>query len=594
MGSGHWIRRILGFIQILQILGSFQTIHGMVPQSPVQCDQSGCTLYNSYGAWGDRKDCSALNVTYPTTEEQLRLAVSYAVQNKLKAKVVTKFSHTIPKLACPQGNNNNINNNNIGNGNATLLISTEKYDSGIEIDGANLAVTADAGVGLRQLIDAVEDAGFSLVAAPYWEGVTIGGLISTGGHGTSWWGKGGAVYDHVLGISIVVPASKSEGYAKILRLDAQDPLLNAAKVSLGVLGAISKVKLSLEHRFKRSITYNFTNDTYIEDVYIDHAKQYEFADITWYPSRHTAVYRYDSRVPISVSGDGVNDFIGFQAIPNLIPESVRAAEKLLESTRNAIGKCLTATTTLEFKKLVGNGLKNNGLIFTGYPVVGYQGKMQTSGSCLYSTKMHITCAWDPRIKGLFFYESTAIFPASKFGDFIRDVKKLRDLNPEKFCGIDNYNGMLIRFIKASNAYLGQSEDSVVIDFNYYRAREPSTPRLNQDVWEEVEQLAFFKYGAKPHWAKNRNVAFLGVQHKYPKFNMFIAAKQQLDPKNVFSSEWSDDILYGRESEKFDGCALEGLCICSEDRHCSPDKGYYCSHGLVYKEARVCRCSAPSV
>ncbi|XP_061336536.1 L-gulonolactone oxidase 3 [Gastrolobium bilobum] len=571
MGS-YWICWLFGVIHILPLLGS---IHAMIPQSPIKCNQSICTLHNSYGTWGDRKDCYALNVTYPTTEEQLRLAVSYAVQNNLKVKVVTKYSHTIPKLACPQEN--------------SLLISTEKDDSGIQIDAANFVVTVDAGVGLRQLIDEVEKGGFSLVAAPYWEGVSIGGLISTGAHGSSWWGKGGSVHDHVLGISIVVPASRSEGYAKILRLEAHDPLFNAAKVSLGMLGAISKVKLSLEHRFKRSITYNFTDDAHIEDEYIDHAKQYEFADITWYPSRHTAVYRYDSRVPLNASGDGVYDFIGFQANSILVSESVRAAEKSLEKTRYIDGKCLTAATILGFKKLVANGLKNNGLIFTGYPVVGYQGKMQASGSCLYSTRIDTSCAWDPRIKGLFFYESTAIFPASKFGDFIRDVRKLRDLiKPENFCGVDNYNGILIRFIKGSDAYLGQSEDSVVVDFNYYRANDPSTPRLNQDVWEEVEQLAFFKYGAKPHWAKNRNVAFLGVQHKYPKFNMFIAAKQQMDPKNVFSSKWSEEILYGKELEKTDGCALEGLCICTEDRHCSPLMGYHCSQGLVYTEARVCR------
>ncbi|XP_019429827.1 PREDICTED: L-gulonolactone oxidase 3-like isoform X2 [Lupinus angustifolius] len=581
MGS-YWIWWIIAVIHILPIFDSnplIQTIHARTPQSPVQCDQSGCTLQNSYGAWGDRKDCNALNITYPTTEEEFRLAVSQAVQNNLKVKVVTKFSHTIPKLACPEGKNN------------SLLISTEKYDSGIQIDAANLAVTADSGVGLRALIDAVESAGFSLVAAPYWEGVSIGGLISTGAHGSSWWGKGGAVHDHVLGLSIIVPASESEGYAKILRLEAQDPLFNAARVSLGVLCAISKVKLSLEPRFKRSITYNFTDDAHIEDVYTDHAKQYEFADITWYPSKNTSVYRYDSRVPLNASGDGVYDFIGFQANSILISKSVRAAEKLLENAKNVKGKCLTAATTLGFKKLMGNGLKNNALLFTGYPVVGYQGKMQTSGSCLYSTKFDTACAWDPRIKGLFFYESTAIFPASKFGDFIQDVRKLRDLNPENFCGIDNYNGILIRFIKASDAYLGQSEDSVVIDFNYYRANDASAPRLNQDVWEEVEQLAFFKYGAKPHWAKNRKLAFLGVQKKYPKFDQFIAAKQQLDPQSVFSSTWSEEILYGNESEKFDGCALEGLCICSEDKHCSPQMGYYCKEGLIYKEARVCRYSS---
>lgn len=272
------------------------------------------------------------------------------------------------------------------------------------------------------------------------------------------------------------------------------------------------------------------------------------------------------------------------------------AEKTLETSRNSKGKCAMATTVVSYKRLVANGLKN-GLIFTGYPVVGHQGKMQTSGSCLYSTRNDVACSWDPRINGLFFYETTAIFPISNFKDFINDVKKLRDLNPDNFCGIDVYNGFLIRFIRASRAYLGQPVDSVVVDFNYYRADEALTPRLNQDVWEEVEQMAFFKYGAKPHWAKNRILAFFGVKDKYPSFGKFISKKKELDPNNIFSSEFSDEVLFGNKdssSEKGDGCALEGQCVCSEDRHCRPDKGYFCKQGLVYEEARVCRFSQSSV
>ncbi|GLT25451.1 hypothetical protein SLA2020_005780 [Shorea laevis] len=561
------------------------TIQAMPPPPVVQCNQTGCTLSNAYGVWGDRKDCHVQNVTYPTTEEELRLAVSYANRNKLKVKVVSRFSHTIPKLACPSSQSGN-----------SMLISTAKYNSSIEVDSANMAVTADAGVSLRELINRVEEAGLSLVPAPYWEGVSVAGMISTGSHGSSWWGKGGAVHDHVIGISLVVPASEAEGYAKIIKIGPQDQLLNAAKVSLGVLGVISKVTLSLEKGFKRSITYNFTDDAFIENLFMDHAKKYEFGDITWYPSRQVAVYRYDNRVPLETPGDGVYDFLGFQSNLILFSKTIRASETSFENSRNVNGKCILADSFVGFKKLIANGLKN-GLIFTGYPVVGLQGKMQTSGSCLYSPPIDIasSCAWDPRINGLFFYESTAMFPATKFGDFIRHVKKLRDLNPENFCGADIYNGIMIRYVKASPAYLGQPEDSVVIDFNYYRADNASTPRLNEDIWEEIEQMAFFKYGARPHWAKNRNLGFLGAQSKYPNFNKFIAAKKQLDPQGIFSSEWSDQILLGSEAaDKGDECALEGQCICSEDKHCSPSTGYLCKEGLVYKEARVCRYSPSSI
>ncbi|WCJ29447.1 D-arabinono-1 4-lactone oxidase family protein [Euphorbia peplus] len=576
-------------IQLLVVLVCWGAAVNAIPPAPViECSNSTrlCSLHNSYGVWNDRKACEFGDVAYPQSEQEVVSAVAFAHQHNLTLQVVSRYSHSIPKLACPPPHSK------------SLLLSTQNLNSAIEIDKATLSVTVDAGVGLRQLIDRVEEAGLSLVAAPYWEGVSIAGLISTGAHGSSWWGKGGgAVHDHVIGINLVVPAPQSQGFAKVITIGPNDALLNAAKLSLGKLGVISKVKLSLEPAFKRSITYNFTNDDDMEDLLIKHGKDNEFGDITWYPSSHTAVYRYDNRVPLNVNGDGVFDFLGFQANSILVSQSTRAAEKAFEKSRNVKGKCLLAKSFVGFKKLVGNGLKNS-VIFTGYPVIGKQGKLQTSGSCLYSpaARTDSSCAWDPRINGLFFYESTAIFPASKFGDFIRDVKKLRDLNPDNFCGVDIYNGFMIRFIKASEAYLGQSEDSVVVDFNYYRANDPSTPRLNQDVWEEVEQMAFFKYKAKPHWAKNRNMAFIDVRNKYPNLRMFLEAKKKLDQQNMFSSEWFDEILLGKaEAKKADGCALEGQCICSEDRHCSPENGFFCRQGLVFIEAKVCRYSnsAPS-
>ncbi|KAL3645913.1 hypothetical protein CASFOL_011093 [Castilleja foliolosa] len=560
------------------------------PPNPIQCTQTGCTLQNSYGLWPDRTDCHVSSAVHPSTEEELRSAVAYAVKNKIRAKAVSKFSHTIPKFACPGPPAGRLNQ-------STILISTERYSADITVDVANRAVTADAGVGLRALIDRVEGEGLSLAAAPYWEGVSVGGVISTAAHGSSWWGKGGAVHDHVVGVRLVVAAKESEGFAKVLDLREGDPLFNAAKVSLGMLGVISKVTFSLEQGFKRSITFNFTNDNGIEDEFMDHAKKHEFGDIQWYPSQHTAVYRYDDRISLNSSGDGVNDFLGFQSALDIVSKTVRSSEKAAEKTKSVDAKCALASSFLAFKKLSANGLKNNKLLFTGYPVIGHQGKMQTSGSCLYSpeTSKSSTCPWDPRIDGLSFYESTAIFPAPKFANFIRNVKKLRDINPKNFCGADMYNGFLIRFIKKSEAYLGQTEDSVVVDFNYFRADEKSTPRLNQDVYEEIEQMAFFKYGAKPHWAKNRNVAFIGVWRKYVNFGKFVRAKNVLDPERVFSSDWSDEILVGENGfvKNEDGCALEGQCICSEDRHCSPKNGYYCQGGLVYDGARVCRYSTKS-
>lgn len=88
---------------------------------------------------------------------------------------------------------------------------------------------------------------------------------------------------------------------------------------------MNQVSLSLEPRFKRSITYLFKSDVDLEEEFMDHAKKHEFADITWYPSQSQTVYRNDDRVPLNSSGDGTNDFVGFQSTSILVSSTVRSA-----------------------------------------------------------------------------------------------------------------------------------------------------------------------------------------------------------------------------------------------------------------------------
>ncbi|KAG8374782.1 hypothetical protein BUALT_Bualt10G0031500 [Buddleja alternifolia] len=169
------------------------------------------------------------------------------------------------------------------------------------------------------------------------------------------------------------------------------------------------------------------------------------------------------------------------------------------------------------------------------------------------------------------------------------VQKLVALEPKSMCLLDLYNGILVRYVTTSSAYLGKQEDALDFDITYYRSKDALTPRLFEDILEEIEQIAVFKYKALPHCGKNMNVAFQGAIKKYKNADKFIEIKQMYDPLGLFSSDWTDQILGLRDGLNImkEGCALEGLCICSKDIHCAPNKGYFCRAGKVYKEARVC-------
>ncbi|KAF8379800.1 hypothetical protein HHK36_029249 [Tetracentron sinense] len=550
------------------------------PEYPIKCSskRSNCTITNSYGAFPDRSVCRAAEVVYPTTEEELVAVVAQATTEKRKMKVATRYSHSIPKLVCPDGQDG-------------LLISTKYLNRTVKIDASTMTMSVESGATLRQVIDEAAKTGLALPYAPYWWGLTVGGLLATGAHGSSLWGKGSSVHEYVLELRIVTPAGPKEGYAKVRTLGNSHPDLRAAKVSLGVLGVISQVTLRLQPIFKRSISYLVASDTDLEDQAISFGNQHEFADITWYPSQRKAVYRIDDRVSSNASGNGLYNFIGFRSTSSLVLAMIRSLEETEESTSNADGKCRNSRLTTSTLTTGAFGLTNDGTTFKDYPVVGYHNRLQASGACLDGLEdARITvCPWDPRVKGQFFHQTTISIGLSNVKNFIQDVQKLIELEPKAMCGLELYNGILMRYVKASSAYLGKQEDAMDFDITYYRSTDPMTPRLYEDIIEEVEQLALFKYGGLPHWGKNRNLAFDGVIRKYENARAFLRVKELYDPLGLFSSEWTDQVLglKGGVSIVKEGCALEGLCICSQDIHCAPKKGYFCRPGKVYNDARVC-------
>ncbi|XP_073138507.1 probable L-gulonolactone oxidase 6 [Henckelia pumila] len=553
------------------------------PEDPIKCSSSNgntnCTITNSIGTFPDRTTCRAAKAIFPRSEAELVSAVANATIERRKIKVTTRYSHSIPKLVCPDGEDG-------------ILISTKYLNRILEVDVPGLSMTVESGMTLRQVTEEAAMRGMALPYSPYWWGLTVGGMMATGAHGSSLWGAGSQLHDYVTHLRIVTPAEPSEGFAKVRTLENGDTEMDAVKVSLGVLGVISQVSLKLQPQFKRSVTFVTKSDWDLGDEAVRFGRQHEFGDLIWYPSQNKVVYRVDDRLSSNVSSaKGLNDFQGFRSTTSLLAAAIRYSEETQEFLGDVQGKCLNGILTTSTLKTFAYGYTNNGILFTGYPIIGDQNRIQASGSCLDSFEdARITiCPWDHRVKGLFYHQTTFTVALSRVKDFIEDVQKIVALEPKSLCGLDLYNGILMRYVTYSSAYLGKQEDGLDFDITYYRSKDPLTPRLYGNILEEIEQMALFKYNALPHWGKNRNVAFRGVIGKYDKASEFLKVKQLYDPLGLFSSEWTDQILGLKDGLSIfkEGCALEGLCICSQDIHCSPGKRYFCRPGKYYQDARVC-------
>ena len=162
---------------------------GSPPEDPIKCMGSSCSVDNAYGAFPDRSKCKAAEVVYPASEEELLWIVGNASMQRRKMRVATRFSHSIPKLVCPEEDG--------------LLISTRNLKRILDVDRERLRMRAESGLSLRELEEAAAEADMALPYAPYWWGLTLGGMLATGSHGSSLWGLGSSIHDYINGLCIV-------------------------------------------------------------------------------------------------------------------------------------------------------------------------------------------------------------------------------------------------------------------------------------------------------------------------------------------------------------------------------------------------------
>ena len=100
------------------------------PGAVVECSNGvrECVVTNSYGAFPDRSTCKAAQALFPSTEDELLSYVAMAVKKQQNVRVVTRHSHSIPKLVCPQGESG-------------LIISSSEVNHVVSVDESSMRMS---------------------------------------------------------------------------------------------------------------------------------------------------------------------------------------------------------------------------------------------------------------------------------------------------------------------------------------------------------------------------------------------------------------------------------------------------------------------
>lgn len=481
-------------------------------------------------------------------------------------------------------------------GSCAVQLDLSKMHKYISSNTSAFRVTVQPSMHMDDLMDTVHELGMAVPSEyiPIYTGLTVGGMLLTGAHGSSTQRPSG--FGHLV--------------KKLTYVDARGEICEEHNVtdwigSMGLLGIVTEMEIALVESYKLNTTVSnpqlavashglsvLTQDyrcfkvikepdihlpERIARLVLDPA----FSRVMWYPNAHSAIIRWHSAVPKITPGDAYHSFFERRPWAAVGGQLALALDQInFTPIPTDWGICLFARHPPPFwykEATYGTWLGFN------QSIVGWSHRLGGS-SCKGS---QWGCYWQNQVQTLVEFD----MDVRLLGDWIREMRALIDTVEGKGC-LPSLLGFAMRFGKASESPMDMAygRDTAFIDMLVAKGIG-SLPAHHQSVFDEIEQITFCRYGARPHWGKNTERAFLNpacpTRDKYPQFDRFLAMTEQLDPRGIFRPTFFQKIVDREIRLPYPGCVAAEDCYCAENAHCGPTALYKCVNGRHEKNASVC-------
>lgn len=360
------------------------------------------------------------------------------------------------------------------------MVSIEALRGLESVDDRTREAVVWAGTNLRELGALLASHGLAMENLGDINKQSLGGALGTGTHGT---GVGLGILSTQAAAMTLVTASGDEVTCSE---DASPELLQAARVSLGALGVVTRVRLRLLPEYRLRLT---RRNLGLEECLagLDEARaRHRHYEFFWFPHSDRVMTKAMDLTDETPHGVGVGRWFSEMVMENAVFGAVSRACRMHPAWCAPVSR-LSA-------KLASEGV--------------LAGQSHT----LFAT---------PRL--VRFQEMEYAVPVERGPDCLRELSEYitREQLPVHF-------PVEYRFVRGDDVFLSPAHggDRAFIAVHQYRGM-PLEPYFSG------AEAIFRNHGGRPHWGKLHTQTAATLKHMYPRWDDFQRVREQLDPEGRF-------------------------------------------------------------
>ncbi|HEX4654452.1 MAG TPA: D-arabinono-1,4-lactone oxidase [Mycobacteriales bacterium] len=372
------------------------------------------------------------------------------------------------------------------------LVRLDRMSGVVSSDLASGLVTVQAGTPLHQLNKILAELGLAMSNLGDIDRQTVSGATSTGTHGTG--SRLGGLATQIRGLELVV----GDGSIVTCSADERPALFDCARVGLGALGVVTAVTLQCEPAFLLEADEQpMPLDQVMSDL-DDLAEANEHFEFYWFPHTDIALTKRNNRLPA-----------GQEARP-LKPWREWLEDEFLANTLfNAVCAVGKARPSL-VPRLNGTAAK-------------------LLGARRFSAPSYEVFTSPRRVR---FVEMEYAVPRAAIRDAVQAVRKVIDRDNLRISFPIEVRVTAPDDIPLSTA---SGRDSAYVAIHRYRGEQ--FEGYFRAVEKEMRAL-----DGRPHWGKMHWRTQEDLRPVYPRYDDFLAVRDQVDPDRVFANAYLDTVL----------------------------------------------------